>query len=216
MEIIDFFNNPNVGLFFYITEKFCVIPTITPEKVRKILIKELKVELIECNVYDTQVNNIFLVGNDEYLFVPEIVSPDEKKVLEKLGKKIITLKTKLNALGNNMFFFKKYAVINPNFEEGAIKQLEDLGFKIIKTTIAGADTVGANIVLFNDNALVNPDIKKEEVDVLEKIGLKITRGTVNRGNIVKSGVIHNKNGVIVSNSTMGPEMMVIEDLMNNG
>ncbi len=215
MQIIDFYNNPNIGLFFYTTDKVTIIPSITPDKVQKIIKDELKTELVITNVYSSSVNNIFLKGDEEVLFAPKIITKEEEKILNKIKSvKLVILNTKLNALGNNMVFHKKKIVLNPGLEDEVIEQLEKLGYKTLKSTIAGVGTVGANLVIIKENGLVNPDVKEKELkEVSEFLGVELVRGTVNnKSNIVKAGLVINKNGVIVSNVMTGPEMMSIEEL----
>ena len=67
--------------------------------------------------------------------------------------RIEIIDTTFNAIGNNVVIYKNKAVVNPELEESAIKQLEELGFRC-KTRIAGIETVGANLVLFK-NRLIN-------------------------------------------------------------
>lgn len=216
MQFLDFYNNQNIGLFFYTTDKVTIVPAVTPEKTANIIRDELKTKIVMCDVYTTSVNNIFLAGNEEYLFAPNIISADEKKCLESAGLKLVLIDTTFNALGNNMVFHAKNVLVNPHFEKKVVDQLEKLGFKVTKSTIAGVETVGANAVIINDKALVNPDIKKNELEVLEK-GLSVSAefGTVNNGsNIVKAGIVVNKHGVLVSSVMSGAEIMRIEELMS--
>lgn len=218
MQFIDFFNNPNVGLFFYTTDKITIIPSITSKNVRDAIKDELKTKIIECNVYESNVNNIFLSGNNEYLFAPSIISKDELKTLKKTGLKVVLLDTKLNALGNNLVFKDTNVLVNPKLENSIISQLEGLGFNVFKSSIAKVDTVGANIIIFGEKALINPETTSKELNIITKsLGVECERGTVNnKSNIVKAGVISNKQGILVSRSMTGPEMMVLEDLWRKG
>ncbi|VVB75789.1 Translation initiation factor 6 [Candidatus Tiddalikarchaeum anstoanum] len=215
MQFIDFYNNPNIGLFFYTTNKITIVPTITPDKLVELIKAELKTKVVMTDVYCTNVDNIFLTGNEEYLFAPTIISPDEKKCLETSGLKLVLIETTLNALGNNMVFHGNNAIINPHFEKKVVEQLEKLGFNVTKTTIAGIETVGANIVIMGDKALVNPDIKKDEIELVEKgLNLKLDFGTVNNGSkLVKSGLVVNKKGALVSSIMTGAEIMRIEEML---
>ncbi|MBN1924158.1 MAG: translation initiation factor IF-6 [Nanoarchaeota archaeon] len=217
MQLINFYNNPNVGLFFYTTDEITIVPTITSEEVKKIIKKELQTEIIVSNVYSSNVLSIFLNGNNKFLFAPDIINESEKKTLSSIkGLKLVILKTRLNALGNNMCFKDDLVVVNPNFEEEVIKQLESLKFKVLKSSVAGVGTVGANLVIFGKKAIVNPAIKpKEREEITKFLGVELESATVNnKSNIVKAGLVFNKNGVIVSNAMTGPEMMVIEGAWN--
>lgn len=215
MQIIDFYNNPNIGLFFYTTDKVTFVPIMTPEKVIEMIKDELKTKIIQCDVYNTSVLNIFLVGNEEYLFVPTILSEEDIKSVKKSKLKVVIVDTKLNALGNNMVFSGKNVLINPAFEDSVVELLESKGFKVSKGLIADVGTVGANVMIFEKNALINPDATNSEIDFLEKaLGVSADYGTVNNGSkIVKAGLVVNKHGVLISKSMSGPEMMRIEELI---
>ena len=219
MQIVDFYNNPNIGLFFYTTNSVTIIPSNTPESVKKELKNELKTRLVETNIYNTNVVSIFLNGNEEYLFAPDIISIGEKKILESVKElKIVLIKTQLNALGNNMIFYKDKAVINPDFEDSVVKQLESLNFKVLKSNISGVGTVGANLVIIGEKALINPSVTSDEQGKIEEfLGIECVKGSVNNNsNIVKAGLVVNKQGVIVSALMTGPEMMTIEELYRDG
>jgi len=218
MQIVNFYNNPNIGIFFYTTDKFTIIPTITPENIKKELKTELKTELVETNIYNSSAVSIFLAGDEKVLFAPNIINKDERKILEKIkGIKLVILDTKLNALGNNIIINKNTAFVNPNFEDKTVKMIEENGYKVVKGRIGGVDTVGANIVKFGDKALITPDATNDEIKILNKeLRLECEKGMINNSKIVKSGVIVNRNGMLISNYAMGSEMLLLEELWRNG
>lgn len=219
MQVIDFYNNPNIGLFFYTNNEKTIIPEITPTSVKSLIKEELSTELVECNTYESSVNNVFLTGNNEFLFAPSILTNKEEEALNNIkGLKLVVLDTKLNALGNNMCFSKNNVLINPKFENKIVKKLEGLGFKVSKGRVAGVNTVGANLITFGSKALVNPDASESEMESVKKaLSLDCVKGTVNnKSNIVKAGLIVNNKGVLVSKNMTGPEMMKVEEVFKNG
>jgi translation initiation factor 6 len=215
MQIINFLGNPNIGLFFYSTDKFTVVPKITNDEIIKVIKNELKTQIIKLDVMNSSVNGIFLAGNEELLLVPKGISKNSLKELEKLKLKIVIINTKSNALGNNIIVHKKKAIVNPNLEDVAIKQLEKLGLKVIKSKVANIETVGANLIIFNKKGLINNLVKEDEIENIEnflKIDLEL--GTVNSGSpIIKAGFVKNKHGILISKEMSGSEIMLLEDLM---
>ena len=215
MQIINFLNNPNIGLFFFINDKIGLVPTQTPEHIIKLFKDVLKVKVFTINFYNSILNNIFINGNNTTLLIPDIVTKEELKILKSTKMKLVIIKSKLNALGNNMIIKGKKAYINPKYNDSVVKQLEENGFKVKKGTIDDKGIVGANIVIFKKKALINPDVKGNEIDDIESFfKIECHPGTVNnRSNIVKGGIIYNKNEVLISKLTTGPEMMEIEGLL---
>lgn len=216
MQIINFYGNPNVGLFFYATDNFAIVPRTASEIDCEIIKKELKVKsIIKCDVLNASVNAIFLAGNNEILLAPKGISKENLEELKKAKIKIELIDSKLNALGNNIAIFKNKAVINPNFEKEAIEQLEKLGFEILKAKIAGVETIGANLIIFESKALINDNAKDSEIEkIADFLGIEIIRGTVNNTSpIVKAGFAKNKHGILVSKEMSGAEMMALEGMM---
>jgi translation initiation factor 6 len=215
MQIINFLGNPNIGLFFYSTDKFTIAPKATDEKTVEIIKKELKTEVIKADLMNSSVNGIFLAGNEEILLVPKGISQESINILKNLNLKIGIIDTKFNALGNNLLVFKKKVLANPNLEDAAVKQLQDLGFEVMKSKIAGIETVGANLAVFKKRGLINDKAKDNEIEFIKDFfKIDLEPGTVNLGSpIIKAGFVKNSNGILVSGSMSGSEIMMLEDLM---
>ncbi|MDD2678672.1 MAG: translation initiation factor IF-6 [Candidatus Nanoarchaeia archaeon] len=215
MQIINFYGNPNIGLFFYSTNKFTIAPKITSDETIKLIEKELKTKIIKADAMNSSVNAIFFAGNDEILLAPKKIDKESIKEIEKMKIKIELIDTNLNALGNNMVIHGKKALINPNFEESAIKQIENLGIKTIKSKIAGVETVGANLVIFKNKGLINNKASELEIKKIEDfLEISIEKGTVNnKSPIIKAGFCKNDSGIIISSEMTGPEMMALEEMM---
>lgn len=215
MQIIDFLNNPNIGLFFFINDKIALVPLQTPDNLLKLIETQLKVKTFKLNFYNSLLNNLFINGNNKTLLVPDIVSKEELKILKKTKMKIIIIHSKLNALGNNMIVKKNKVLINPKYSTSVIKELEDAGFEVKKGTIDDKGIVGANMVIFKKKALINPHVTAKEVKNIEDFfKIECVSGTINnKSPIVKGGVIYNKNEIFISKLTTGPEMMTIERIL---
>ncbi|MDD4353651.1 MAG: translation initiation factor IF-6 [Candidatus Nanoarchaeia archaeon] len=215
MQIINFLGNPNIGLFFYSTDKFTIVPKITDNKTIEIIEKELKTKVFKIDIMNSSVDGIFLAGNEELLLVPKGISKDVLKELEALKIKIVIIDTTYNALGNNIIIYNKKALVNPNLEDYAVKQLEDLGLEVMKSKISSIETVGANLVIFNKRGLINKQARDNEIEsIKEFFKIDIELGSVNNDSpIIKAGFVKNKNGILISKEMNGNEIMVLEDLM---
>lgn len=208
----NFHNNPNLGLFGFATDSYCLLP----KNLNKNLVKEikavLKVPVYRVNIHNTNLIGIFCNGNDRLLLLPEIIQESELKDLKKIKEvKIIILPTKFTALGNNLLIHQNKCLINPNLEPKAIAKLQGLGFEVQKLEIAESTTVGSCAVIINKGCLVHRDATNfKKIENFFKIKTDI--GTVNMGNpYIKSGIIANSNGYITGLDTSGPEIQRIDE-----
>ena len=143
--------------------------------------------------------------------VPGIIFDEEKEALEKLGIDYEVLKTKHTCLGNNIIIDEKNALINPEFSDAELKEIENLmSVKAKKTAIADVHAIGSLFVLnkARKKALVSNEIDLEELKMLQDtFNVEISAGSVNMGSpYVRSGIIANKNGFIIGNTSGGPEI----------
>ena len=208
----DFNGNPNVGLYGFATDKYCLVGKGLNKKV----VEEIK-EVLNVPVYDITINNSHLVGvycsgDENILFVPEIIKEHEEQELRKLKIDYKIIKSNFSALGNNLVVKDGICLANPEFEGDIDKQL---GLKVNKIELGGHKVVGSCVVLNKHGCLVNIDIEEKEIKEVEKIlGLDAGISSVNRGNpYVKSGIICNSNGYIIGGETTGAEVLRIENAL---
>ena len=85
--VTNFNGNPNVGLYGYCNDEFCLMGSEVSKRVCNRVSKVLKVEVHRLNLAGTSLVGIFCVGNKNKLLLPSIVFEDELEVLNKLGIK---------------------------------------------------------------------------------------------------------------------------------
>lgn len=203
--------NPNLGLFIYANDKYCLLPVGFPEKLEKDIKETLGVPLYHLKVAGTDLLGVFLNGNDDILFVPKIMFDNELEILDKLKIKYQVIDSDLTALGNNMIVTEKMCIINEEFEEKAIKNIEKF-IPVKKGQISTFNIVGSLAKANKKGLIVSPEIQAHEEKFLEKnLGLKITKTTINFGSpYVSSGVVCNSNGFLVGDMSGGPEIQNID------
>lgn len=209
-----FHNNPNIGLYAFATDSYCLLPKNLSKQQVESIKEVLNVPVYQITIYNTNLIGVFCTGNEDYLFIPDFIPEHELKDLEKIKKvKIIQLNTRFTALGNNIVIKDKTCLVNPNIEEGIKDKLKELGFNIISMEIAENPTVGSCTALNHKGCLLHRDatnIRK----VSTFLNLPTDIGTVNFGSpYVRSGLIVNCNGYIVGAETTGPETQRIDETL---
>jgi len=208
--ITNFNSNPNVGLYGYATDKYCLIGREVPEKLHKQIAEALNVKLIPMTIAGTSLLGVFLNGNNKVLLVPSIVFPQELQLLDKHKIKYKVIDTKFTCLGNNMIITDKAGIISNDYGIRDVKQVSDaLGFDVIAAKIASHNTLGSLAVHNKNGMLCHHDILESEAKLLKKIlKVEINTGTVNMGNpFIGSGILCNSKGMIIGESSGGPEIV---------
>ncbi|MEM3374071.1 MAG: translation initiation factor IF-6 [Candidatus Woesearchaeota archaeon] len=213
--------NPNIGLFCYANDNYCLVPNNFPKALKKEFQDILKVPVYEINAAGTPLLGVFFNGNNDILFVPEIMFESELKELEKLNIKYKIINSELTALGNNFLFLGNNVLANPDYKDSLLKDLEkNFNLKIKKARISELNIVGSLAKGNNKGLLVSPDIKEFELKFLndflkkESLNLKITKGTLNFGSpYISSALLCNSNGFIVGDISTGVEIQNADEAL---
>ncbi len=204
-----FDNNPNIGLYAYATDDYCLIGEEIPERFAEEISKHLQVPVYRLNIAGTSLTGVFCAGNSKMLVVPHIIQDEEKKKLDELRIPYTVVKTKITALGNNITANDNGAVVSTDFTDETIDILKKaLGTEVKRGKVSELDNVGSCLIVTNKGGLVHRDIKSFELEFLEDLlQVEILDGTVNMGNpYVKSGIIANAKGFIIGSHSGGPEI----------
>jgi translation initiation factor 6 len=205
----NFQGNPNVGLYAFCTDSYCLVaPEFTKKQVATFE-KVLGVPVHQIRISNTSLLGALLSGNSSMLLVPDIVHKDELKELDKLDIPYTIVPGKLTALGNNILCNDTGAVVNVDYSPADRKRIsEALGVPVVATYISDAEVCGSCAVLNKDVVVLHAFSEKKHVEVVEKcLGIKSVPGTVNFGSpYVGSGVFANSNGMIVGDKSTALEI----------
>ncbi len=211
--------NPNIGLYGFATDKYCLLGNEVPKKTMEEIEEVLSVPVFKLNIAGTSLLGAFLAGNDNNLLVPDIAFDSEiaalKKIAEKIGFNIHVIKTDLTALGNNILCNENGCLVNPEFPENVKKQIEtSLKIPIKEGNIANIPTVGSVTALNKKGCAIHRDAEDFEVDFINSIlDIKCETATVNMGNpFLRSGILVNTNGFIIGNISGGPEVTYLDEI----
>ncbi len=209
IAVLSFDNNPNIGLYAFATDSYCLIGEDIPQQAEDKIAKTLKVPTHRISIAGTSLVGVFCTGNSNKLLVPYIIQPHEIKLLEKLGIEFAIIKSRITAIGNNITANDKGALISTEFSD-EVKDLisDELSVPVKKAKISEMNNIGSCLVANNKGGLVHRDVKGFELELLEDtLKVEVLDGTINLGNpYVKSGIIANSKGLIVGSHSGGPEI----------
>lgn len=209
---LDFHKNPNIGLFGFATDSFCVLHRAAKQRDIETLKKVLKVRIIQASVLGTQLAGIFLAGNSKGIILSDRLYDEEISHLKKQTETLV-LETKHTALGNLVLMNDRGIIISREIGEHGKEIGKFFGLPVQVGTISGEPLVGSLGIANNNGCLVHKGIREKEKQTIEKVlQVPAMQGTVNFGNPwVKSGIITNSSGLLMGYLTSGPEMGVIAE-----
>ncbi len=212
----NFNGNPGVRLYVFATDKFALVGKEISKTDAIEIEKALKVPIHQLTIAGTSLVGIFVAGNSKKILVPKITFDYELLRLKELGIDYSVISTKNTALGNNILANDKGGLINPEFEESAVKEIEQaLGFKVKKSKIAGLEIVGALCVHNDKGGLIHHNASDNDIEMVNDI-LKVEckPGTVNFGSpYISSGLVTNDKGFIIGDTSGGPEIQNADEAL---
>ncbi|NVM31769.1 MAG: translation initiation factor IF-6 [Candidatus Helarchaeota archaeon] len=207
---INFFGNPNVGVYALTTEKFAMVPRKLQKRVRKNIERILDVPAINTDIGQSRLIGVLAVANSNGICVPSYTMESEIAFLKReLDVPVEKIPTSLTALGNNILCNEKRALVNPEFEKSAREIISDvLGVEVVSGQINERNTVGSTSVSTIKGVLLPPIRNEEELRWIQEIfGVPASVGTINGGfEFVGSGLLANSKGAIAGLLTTGPEL----------
>ena len=122
---LDINGNPNVGLYAYASDNFCLIGKGIPDEDKEKFAKALDVPLIDFEVGNSSQVGVYAAGNSSIVLFPDLIKESEKKILDDNDINYAVIETKESALGNNLVISDNYFYYNPSMEKEAIKQIKE-------------------------------------------------------------------------------------------
>lgn len=200
-----------IGAFISVTEKYAFLGNDVTRHNEELICKNLGVRPVFLPAFGTSLIGLFTKANSNGILFSNLVEERQLQMIREqhLGINIEILESGLNAVGNNILVNDKIAIVNPDFDEGAIKEIIDVfGVEAVREEIGGFKTVGANNILTNKGLVVTnnaTDAQKRKVD--GETGFNSISTTANTGALsIGLTVVANSNGIVVGESTTGFEL----------
>jgi translation initiation factor 6 len=205
-----FGGDPNIGLYGFATDKFCLLGCEPLAKVKKRMAEVLNVPIFNLPIFGSDLIGLFMSGNSKGIVVTKLVEKEElaklKAVLPDVN--IFVLKTLSTALGNLVLCNDNGCLIPEKFSEHSREIADALDCEVAVGAVAGLELVGSAACASNLGCLCHHETGEDEAKALEGLlKVKVDVGTVGCGcPFIKSGLIVNSNGVIISDCSTGPEL----------
>jgi translation initiation factor 6 len=207
--------NSYVGAFSSSSEDITLISRGVSTKDESIIRETLGTETFRISISGSSLVGIYSVLNSNGILLPDMMYTEELKELDHLKEKlrIGTLKSDMNALGNNILANDKVAIINPNFQRADAEIIADvLDVEIIRMAIGGYETVGANNILTNNGMVLNNFASDNELEEAKSLVKNVSQSTANLGSVfVGLASVANTKGLMVGEDTTGFELARMEE-----
>jgi len=215
-ELLDFNENPNVGVYCRANDSVVFVQKQLLKKVKKKISDALDVKLVELSIADSTIIGSLVALNSNGAVVTSVVNKNTLATIREQDLNFFVVKDVINAAGNDILANDHGALIHPDIKNYSLKKIEKaLGVPVQRGTIASLKTVGMAAVVTNKGCLCHPKVTDDEKKVLEKVfDVEVMIGTVNHGHpMIGSGLVANSKGAIIGNRTTGIEMGRIEEAL---
>ena len=207
--------NSYVGAFSASSEELTLISRGVSTKDESIICETLGTSTFRLAINSSNLIGIYTVLNSNGILLPEMIYDEELDELKQLRSKIQigTVKSDMNALGNNILANDRIAIINPSFPDTVSKTIEDvLDVEVIRMAIGGYETIGANNILTNKGMVLNNFASEKEIGMAKDLVKNVSQSTANTGSVfIGLASVANTKGLIVGEDTTGFELARMEE-----
>ena len=209
---LDFSGNPFLGVYAMACEAGVLLPPTIPAKQVREIGRALGVETVAGFLGSSSVVGALAAGNSHGAVVTNMASEWEVSRLARFSPQI--LDDRLNAVGNNVLCNDHGAVVNPEYEEPAVRAIAAaLGVPVERGTVAGTHTVGSAAVVTSRGALCHPHVTPGERALLERVlKVPVSTSTANYGTPqVGACLLATSHGAVMGTRTTPIEIGRIEE-----
>lgn len=213
--LMEFEGNPNIGLYMFVNDKFCLLGKEVDSKKKKEIEGVLGVPVYNISCLSTELVGVFVAGNNEYMIIPEMYDYEVdkfKEICDKHDVNLIVLFEKINTFGNGICVGDEEILINSNYSKEFEKQLvSKTKYKVYRFGTKDYEGAGSVCTHMNGKYYLSQELEESDVKpILKKVG---GVGSVNAGSpFVASGIVGNVNGVILGSMSSTIE---IQDIVEN-
>ncbi|OGI12070.1 hypothetical protein A3K64_01870 [Candidatus Micrarchaeota archaeon RBG_16_36_9] len=209
-----FYGDPNVGLYGFATDDYCLLGLEPDKKILSKLEATLNINIKSTTIAGTEFVGLFATGNKYGIVLPKITEDFEIKKLKSLGINLEIIESRETALGNMILCNDKGCLISPSLRRFKKKIADALNCEVETGTVGGLNIVGSVSIANNKGCLCHIEAKEEEMKAIEELlKVKVDVGTSGYGSpFIRSGIIVNSKGIVFSEISTGPELGRFEEV----
>lgn len=205
--------SPYIGVYLKAGERGAIAPPNLPAATAREVERLLGVPVLRTTVADSEIVGALMVMNSRGIIADAQTDDDEIAVLETLAP-VLRLRSRQNAIGNNILANDTGALVHPEFGDEAVERIGSaLGVPAVRGTIAGLGTVGMAGIATTKGVVVHPRTTPKEAEVIEKLlGVPLHRSTANFGvPVVGACLIANSRAFITGRPTTPVEIVHLQE-----
>lgn len=205
--------SPYLGVHLRVSERAAVVPPSVPRPLAKELERLFEVPLVRTTVADSDIVGALLAWNSYGAVLGDELDPGERKALESVVP-VTVVKSRQNAVGNNILANDFGAVVHPEFSEEAVQRIERaLHVPARPGTVAGLGTVGMAGAATNRGVVVHPKTTEREAALIgDVLRVPVHRSTANFGvPVVGACIAANTRALVVGRPTTPVEIVHLQE-----
>jgi translation initiation factor 6 len=205
--------SPYLGVYLKVSEQGILAPLSAPQDLLREAERVFGVSAVRTTVQDCEIVGALVTLNSHGAVVGAEIDELEREAIERVAP-VHPIRSRQNALGNNVLANDLGAVVHPEFSDDAVDRIgRALGVPARRGTVAGLGTVGMAASATNRGAVVHPRATDREVDQLtEALKVPVHRSTANFGvPVVGACVAANSRGLLVGRPTTPVEIVHLQE-----
>lgn len=205
--------SPYLGVYLRVGESTAVVPPSVPESLCREVERLFLVRLIRSTVSESEVVGSLLAFNSFGAVVGDEVDRRERQQIEA-AIPLTTVRTRQNALGNNVLANDRGAVVHPGLPEETVREIERaLRVPTRPGSVAGLGTVGMAAIATNRGVVVHPRTTEREESLLHDVlQVPVHRSTANFGvPVVGACLVANSRALLVGSPTTPVELVHLQE-----
>ena len=214
IERFEFDGSSNIGAFSRVTDHW-ILQSPSNEPTIQGLAALFEKQPLTTTIGQSTLVGFLTTGNKNGILVPHITLDEEMDFLtQTLDSQILSLDSKLTALGNLILTNDHAALASPDFSKSDLQTIHDaLGVEVEVRTLADSGLVGSYCVVTNKGLLAHTDVSEDELEWLGSFfSVETEVGTINCGvPYVSIGLLVTSHAAAAGFETTGPELMRITE-----